>query len=280
MLFINVLRKELMEQWRTKRFLIVAAVLVIFGLASPLLAKVTPDLLRSVPNMPAGLADLIPVPSIADAVGQYIKNMSQFGILLAVLMSMGVVIQEKERGTAVMMLTHPVSHLTFLAAKFTALSLTFALSLFISALGCWYYTLLLFDTLAWGPFLALNGLMLVVFLVYVALALFCSTLARTQAAAAGLAFAGLVLVGGVGSLPRIGEYFPGTVVHLGGCTGVGRGRLRLACTLDQFCIDYPVFGCCLADPAQAGNIGSAGVGDPAPVFLPINQNKCSVLRSE
>ena len=221
MLFVNVLRKEMMEQWRTKRLLIVVAVLVVFGLASPLLAKVTPDLLRSVPDMPAGLAELIPVPSIADAVGQYIKNMSQFGILLAVLMSMGVVIQEKERGTAVMMLTHPVSPLAFLLAKFTALGLTFVLSLFISALGCWYYTLLLFDTLAWGPFLALNGLMLVVFLVYVALALFCSTLARTQAASAGLAFAGLVLVGGVGSLPRIGEYFPGQLFNWGAALVLG-----------------------------------------------------------
>lgn len=219
--FFAVFRKELTEQWRTRRVLIVAAVLVLFGLASPLLAKVTPDLLKSIPDMPPGLADLIPAPTLADAVGQYVKNMSQFGILLAVLMSMGAVAQEKERGTAVMTLTHPVSRWTFLLAKFAALAVTFGTSLILAVLGCWYYTLLLFEALPWGSFLALNGLMLVVFLVYVAVTLLCSTLARTQGAAAGLAFAALVLVAGVGSLPRIGEFFPGQLFGWGATIALG-----------------------------------------------------------
>jgi ABC-2 type transport system permease protein len=213
--FLIVLRKEIMEQWRNKRLLIVAAVLVLFGLTSPLLAKFTPDMLKSIPNLPAGLADIIPEPTLADAVGQYVKNMSQFGILLAVLLSMGAVTQEKERGTAALMLTHPVSRLTFLLSKFAALGISFTLSLAVAALGCWYYTLLLFEALPWGPFLALNGLSLVVFCVYIAVTLFCSTLARTQGAAAGLAFGGLVLVAGVGSLPRLNEYSPGQLFNWG-----------------------------------------------------------------
>ena len=219
--FFIVLRKELTEQWRSKRFLIVAAVLVVFGLTSPLLAKFTPDLLKSIPNIPAGVAEMIPVPSVVDAVGQYIKNMGQFGVLLAVLLSMGVVAQEKERGTAAMMLTHPVSRLNFLLAKFTALGITFGLSLALAALGCWYYTLLLFEALPWGPYLALNGLILVVFLVYIAVTLLCSTVARTQGSAAGLAFAALVFVAGVGSLPRIGEYFPGQLFSWGSTLALG-----------------------------------------------------------
>ena len=52
--FLIVLRKELTEQWRTRRLLIVAAVLIVFGLGSPLLAKVTPEILRSVPTCPPG----------------------------------------------------------------------------------------------------------------------------------------------------------------------------------------------------------------------------------
>jgi len=49
----------------------------------------------------------------------------------------------------------------------------------------------------------------VVFLVYMALALLASTIARTNGVAVGLAFMALVLVGGIGALPTIGEYFPG-----------------------------------------------------------------------
>ncbi|MBN2386361.1 MAG: ABC transporter permease subunit [Anaerolineales bacterium] len=213
--FFIVLRKELMEQWRTKRLLVILAVMAIFGLISPLLAKLTPDLLKSIPDMPAGLADLIPEPTLTDAVLQYVKNLEQFGILLALLMSMGSVAQEKERGTAAMMLTHPLSRAAFLLAKFAALAVTFTLSLTVAALACWYYTLLLFEALPWDSFLALNGLMLVGFFVYIAATILCSTLVRSQGAAAGLAFGALVLIAGIGSLPRIGTYFPGQLFNWG-----------------------------------------------------------------
>jgi ABC-2 type transport system permease protein len=222
--FFIVFRKELMEQWRSKRFLIVAVVMVVFGLASPLLAKLTPDLLKSIPDMPAGLANLIPEPSLADAVGQYVKNMSQFGILLALLMSMGSMAQEKERGTAAMMVTHPVSRLSFLLAKFVGLAAVFAASLALSALGCWYYTMLLFEALPWGSFLALNGLMLLVFLVYIAATLLCSTVARNQGTAAGLSFAALVLIAGIGSIPHIDNYMPGKLFGWGTALNMGGGE--------------------------------------------------------
>jgi ABC-2 type transport system permease protein len=214
--FITVFRKEMQEQGRTYRFLIVAAVFAAFGLASPLLAKFTPEMLKAIPGVPPELMAAIPAPSVNDAITQYVKNMSQFGVLLALLMTMGVVVQEKERGTAAFFLTRPVSRETFLLAKFSALAVTFIASLVLAAAGCWYYILVLFATpLAWGPFLALNGLMLVVFLVYMALALLASTLARTNGMAVGLAFVALLLIGGIGALPSIGEYFPGRLFSWG-----------------------------------------------------------------
>jgi len=222
--FLNVLRKEFTEQWRTRRLLIVAAVLVSFGLASPLLAKLIPDVFESVPGLPEGFADLIPEPSLTDAVSQYVKNMSQFGILLALLMSMGSVAQEKERGTAAMAVTNSIPHSAFLLAKFTALAFTFFASLAIASLGCWYYTYLLFGPLPWVSFLALNGMILLVFLVYIAVTILCSTLARSQTAAAGLAFCALILVAGVGSLPRISEYFPGRLFSWGSALVMGGGE--------------------------------------------------------
>ena len=53
--------------------------------------------------------------------------------------------------------------------------------------------------------LALNGLMLVAFLAYMAMALLASTLARSNGIAAGLAFLALVLIGGLGAIPRLAE---------------------------------------------------------------------------
>ncbi len=220
--FITVFRKEMMEQWRTYRILIVAVVLVAFGMTSPLLAKFTPEMLKAIPGMPPEVLLAIPKPTVVDAVAQYVKNMSQFGILLALLMTMGVVVAEKEKGTAAFFLTRPVSRETFLLAKFFALSVVFIASVAVAALGCWYYTYVLFEPLPWGPFLALNGLMLVIFMVYIAISLLGSTIARTQGVAVGLAFLALILVSAPGALPKIGDYFPGKLFSWGAALLLGQ----------------------------------------------------------
>ncbi len=213
--FFAVFRKEMMEQWRTYRFLIVAAVLVIFGMTSPLLAKFMPELFKAIPGVPAGLLESMPAPTVADAIGQYIKNMNQFGILLALFVAMGMVVQEKEHGTAAFFLTRPVSRETFVLAKFASLAVIFIASVSIAAIGCWYYTYVLFEPLPWGPFLAMNGLMLVAFLVYMALSLLGSTLARSQGMAVGLAVVALIVISVLGALPSIGEYSPARLFSWG-----------------------------------------------------------------
>jgi ABC-2 type transport system permease protein len=219
--FFTVFRKEMLEQWRTSRFIIVAAVLVAFGMSSPLLAKFTPEMLKLIPNVPPEIFAAFPTPTVADAIGQYIKNMSQFGILLALLMTMGVVVQEKERGTAAFFLTRPVSRETFLLAKFASMALTFIASLSLAAIGCWYYTYVFFEPLPWGPFLIMNGLMLIIFLVYMALSLLGSTLARSNGIAVGFAFLFLIIIGGIGALPSIGDYFPGRLFGWGAALVMG-----------------------------------------------------------
>ncbi len=211
MIFWVALRKELLEQWRSYRLLVVGAVLLLMGLASPLFAKYTPEFFKLLP-MGDEIAKLMPAPTAADAVEQYLKNTSQFGILLALLMTMGAVAQEKDKGTAALMLVKPLPRGVFLAAKFVALGLTFAVSILVSGLACYYYTLLLFEALDIAAWLALNGLLLMMVLVYVALTLFCSTLTRSQVVGGGLAFALMIVLTTAGAIPRVGEYLPGQLM--------------------------------------------------------------------
>jgi ABC-2 type transport system permease protein len=213
--FLAAIRKEWMEQLRTYRLLAVGVVLVVFGLLSPLLAKYTPEIIKLIPNGEA-MALLLPVPTAMDAVTQYIKNIGQFGVVLALLLSMGVVTQEKDKGTAAMMLVKPLPRVTFLVAKFTALALMFAVAIAIAGAACYYYTGLLFGALDVPYWLALNGLMLVYVLVYIALTLFCSVVAKSQAAAGGLALGLLFILGLAGSIPGLGEYLPGQLLAWGG----------------------------------------------------------------
>ena len=214
MTFIASLRKEFIEQWRTYRLLVLVIVLTFFGMTSPLLAKYTPELLKALPAT-GGMTLVMPPPTLMDAVSQYVKNVSQFGFLLALLLSMGAVAQEKDKGTAAMMLVKPLSRATFILSKVSALGLSFLLSLLIAGLGAYYYTVLLFQPVDLGLWLALNLLLWVYMLVYIALTVLFSTLIRSQAAAAGLSFGMLLLMALVGSLGKLGEYLPAQLVTWG-----------------------------------------------------------------
>ncbi|MGE5224950.1 MAG: ABC transporter permease [Omnitrophica WOR_2 bacterium] len=214
MIFLASFRKEIMEQVRTSRLLILTVVLVAFGLMSPLFAKYTPELLRMLPGG-EDFASMVPEPTLLDSVAQYVKNVNQFGILLALLFTMGVVAQEKERGTAAMMLVKPISRGAFLLAKFVALGLAFLISIVLAGIGAYYYTMILFSAPDFGAWMALTALIWLQVLVYIALTLLFSTLVRSQAAAAGLGLGAILIFSLLGSLPSLGRYLPGELVSWG-----------------------------------------------------------------
>ncbi|MEW6648644.1 MAG: ABC transporter permease [Chloroflexota bacterium] len=222
-LFIAALSKELREQWRTYRFLVALVVLTLFGLTSPLLAFFTPQIVAAVPGAEA-FAGLIPPPSVKDAIGQYIENLSQFAILLAILLPMGAVASEKERGTAALVLAKPLPRATFLLAKAAAYLLVFAACFLLAGLAGYYYTGLLFEFLPLDQWLAMNALLLLYVMVYTALTLLFSTLTRSQALAAGLSFAVLLALGVAGISPALAVYLPAQLVNWGASLWVETGK--------------------------------------------------------
>jgi ABC-2 type transport system permease protein len=214
-MFRTLLAKEFREQWRTWKMIVFMAVFLITGIISPVLAKYTPELLKSIPNLPSGLADFIPAPTVADSVVQYLKNTEQFGILLVILLTMGVMAQEKERGTAAMLLTKPVSRSAVILAKWlTGMTILLA-GLLVDGLACLAYTVVLFEPLPLGAFWTLNLLLFVYLGVYLTVALMASTLARSQSIAAAGAFGGLIVLLILGSLPRMSDFMPGRLTAWG-----------------------------------------------------------------
>jgi ABC-2 type transport system permease protein len=206
-------RKEWIELIRSYRLLVAAIVLLFFGLTSPVLAKFTPELMNLIPT--GGITIQMPPPTVMDAVGQYVKNTSQFSVLLALLLTMGVVAQEKDKGTAAMLLVKPLPRSAFLGAKFLGLAVMFAICLAVAGLGAYYYTLLLFQGLNVVYWLVLNLFLFVYVLVIVAVTLFCSTLMKSQIAAGGLALGLIVVASALGSLLRLGKYLPGELISWG-----------------------------------------------------------------
>ena len=214
MIFFASLRKELIEHLRTSRFLVLAAVFILFGLTSPLLAKFIPEILKAVPGGKQ-FAGLVPTPTMVDAINQYIKNIGQFGILLAFLLSMGAVVNEKEKGTAALVLVKPLPRGFFILSKFLGLVIIFFISVLLAGLGGYYYTSLIFSPPDLSAWIVMNLLMWILFLVYIAITLFFSTLMRSQAAVIGLSFATLLLMASIGAIPSIAHYLPNQLINWG-----------------------------------------------------------------
>ncbi|MCA9973786.1 MAG: YhfC family intramembrane metalloprotease [Anaerolineales bacterium] len=210
-LFGVALRKELRQQWHTRRVLIVMAVFVLFGLGSPLLAKYTPQMLTMIEGAEQ-FADLIPQPTTADSLAQYVKNITQFGFLIAILLGMGAVAGEKERGTAALILSKPLPRWAFVLSKFTAQALVYAAAFAAAGLGAYYYTAILFEPFHFGAFLLGNGLLLLWLLTFTAVTLLGSTLGGSTSSAAGIALVGAIVLLLAGSIPPLAPFAPSSLI--------------------------------------------------------------------
>jgi ABC-2 type transport system permease protein len=201
-----LLRKEVLEQWRTLRLPVIATIFLLVGLSSPLLARFTPEILKAVGGDQFQI--VLPTPTAADAVDQLAKNLGQFGGLIAVLLTMGAVATEKERGTAALILTKPVSRGAFLGAKLVATGLTLALSVAIATAGAWFYTLVLFEPLPLPGVAAGAVLQWLTLMAWASITFVGSTLTRSSLAAAGLGIVAFIVVGILGVLPGVGRFLP------------------------------------------------------------------------
>ncbi len=201
-----LLGKELLEQWRTLRLPLVAVVFVLVGLSSPLLARFTPEILKAVAGDQIPIQ--LPTPTAADAIDQLAKNLNQFGALIAILLAMGSVAAEKERGTAALLLAKPVSRAAFLVAKLVAIGVTLAVGVALAVAGAWFYTLVLFEPLPIAGIVAAGALDWLLLMAWAALTFVGSTLTRSSLAAAGLGIVALIVVGVLSALPPLAPWLP------------------------------------------------------------------------
>jgi len=211
--FWVLLRKELKEQFKTSKVIIVVAVFLFFGLGTPILTKYTPELIKAAGT--GGITIEMPTPTSADSLTGYTSTMAQFGVLVAVLVAMGAIAKEIETGTAAIVLSKPVGRLAFILAKLKAETFTFLVALVLGGLACWGYTFILFgDANALG-FLYQN-LLFGLFIVFcLAVTLYFSSLMKSQLAAGGLALALIIFLSAISNLPWIGRYLPGQLINWG-----------------------------------------------------------------
>ena len=201
-----LLRKELLEAWRTRRLPVLALLFAVVGIMSPLTARYMNEILA------AALAGQLPVtlpdPTAATALEQLEKNLGQLGALAAIALAMGSVAGELDRGTAALVLAQPATRPAFLLAKLCGIAIVLAVCTALATAIAWVYTAILFEPLpvaGWAAFAVLAWLAL---LAWAAVTFLASTATGSTTAAAGLGFVALVAISLVAIVPALDRFLP------------------------------------------------------------------------
>jgi ABC-2 type transport system permease protein len=193
--FRAFLAKELTEIVRTWRIWVLPGIVLFFALSGPPLAKVTPDLLRSlVPSEQGGMLIRLPEPTYVDAYLQWTKNLSQIVLFTIIIAFGGMISAEKRSGTAALVLTKPISRGAFVAAKYVSQAFLVLASTVAGALITWGVTFAVFAEAPVAPLVEATAAWLAFALLLLAVMELLSAALDSSAGAAGLGLAAYLLV--------------------------------------------------------------------------------------
>lgn len=201
-------RKELLETRRTWRLWVVPGVLVFIGLTAPVLAAVTPALLKISTQQQPGVVIRLPDPTTVDAYAGFLGNLLQLALLAVIITSAAAVAGERRGGTAVLVLTKPLSRTSFVWAKALADLVVLLVSAAIGTALCIAVTLALFDASHITEFLGSVALWLALAAMFVCLMLWLSAALERQAAAAGVGIGVYATLFALTGFPLLRDWTP------------------------------------------------------------------------
>jgi ABC-2 type transport system permease protein len=207
-------RKEAFEILRTWRIIVLPAIVLLFAVTSPLLAKFTPELVAALAgNQLGGLK--LPEPTVFDAYGQWIKNLSQIAAFAIIIIYGGIVSSERRSGTAVLVLTKPASRVAFVLVKYLVHVVYLAVVVAVGCLVTWAVTAVTFGDAVHGTEGALwasTWMWFVLAAFYLALMVLFSVLIPAAAGAAGAGLGAYVVLAVASAWQKVGDYSPAGLV--------------------------------------------------------------------
>lgn len=209
-----LIKKEIKEIARTYRIWLVPLIFLFIGFSAPASAKFLPAILKG--QLQAKHIKIqLPEPSALEAFAQYSKNLVQLGVLAVILLTMGLISEEKAKGVLAQVLTKPVKRAAIITSKFFVNGIFLIMSLAVGAAGCYLYTVALFGEAKLKYFAQANLALMLYMLLIFTVALFFSGLLSNQIMAGGLS---LLFVFGLSILPAVisvlDKYTPAGLVGL------------------------------------------------------------------
>ncbi len=201
-------RKELLETRKTWRLWVLPGVLVFLGLTTPILAAVTPAILKMTAQRQPGVVIHFPTPTAIDSYAQFLGNLAQLALLVVIITGAAAVAGERRGGTAVLVLTKPLSRTSFVWSKIVANLVIVLVATALGAALCIAVTIALFDTSHIAAFVESVGVWLVLAAMFVCLMVWLSAALDKQAAAAGAGIGVYVAIFALTGFPALRDRSP------------------------------------------------------------------------
>ncbi len=220
--FASFFRKESVEILRTWRIWVLPGIVLFFALSGPFMARFTPQIIKAVTSGQSGMVIEVPDPTYLDSYAQWIKNLSQIVLFAVVIIYGGLVSSERKSGTAVLVLTKPVSRTAFVLAKSTVHMLLLGLTVSLGTMLTWALTAAIFGDAPPGGLLLASGAWLAFGLLFIGVMTLLSVALRSQAGAAGLGLAIYALVSIASIWRPAGEFTPAGLVGAPAAIAMGK----------------------------------------------------------
>lgn len=140
--FNAFLKKEFIESVRSYKLWIILIVFGIFGIMSPLFAKITPELIKMLAD--DSIQITMKDPTALDSYMQFFKNVSQMGLILFIIIFSATLSSEIKRGTLIPLLSKGLSRNAVIMSKYLIIVIIWSISLVSCFLIAYVYTILLF----------------------------------------------------------------------------------------------------------------------------------------
>ncbi|WP_164219840.1 ABC transporter permease subunit [Virgibacillus sp. YIM 98842] len=147
MQWMTLFKKEIIENWRNKKWIWVPLIFILLAIIDPISNYYMPQIIDSIGGMPEGAVFEIPELSSAEVILMTLGQLSSLGVLVIILMSMGAIAGERKSGVIELILVKPVSYQHYITAKWAALLSLVWTALILGLTACWYYTVTLFGEL-------------------------------------------------------------------------------------------------------------------------------------
>lgn len=140
--------KEVMESVRSYKLFIILAIFIMFGIMSPMMAKLLPEIMKSLIDDKAALEALnLGEPTQLDSYMQFFKNITQLGLIAVVLLFSNSLSNEISKKTLLPLFTRGLSKTSMMLAKLSVITLLWTIAYAVGFIITYLYTIMLFPNI-------------------------------------------------------------------------------------------------------------------------------------